>query len=129
MKIMLIAVLILLSIAQSVLATDITLSWTDNSNNEDGFRIERKVDAGAYAFLQTIGSNIVTYVDTVPIVNPLADTTYCYRLAAFNSTGSSASSNEACLTLKKPVPGVPTIVDIKCTACTVIVNGQVIVIP
>jgi len=129
MKKLLLALVTIMLIATPVFAADITLRWTDNSNNEDGFRVERKVDAGVYAPLVSTGVDIVTYVDNTLTIDPLVDKTYCYRLSAFNSTGSSGLSNEACATFKKPAPGVPAIVDITCTNCTVTINGKVITIP
>ena len=71
----------------------IELVWADNSNNEDGFRVERKVgQTGDYAFLITVGPNTSTYTDTA--VNP--GETYCYRVKAFNAAGESGYTNEDC---------------------------------
>ena len=70
-------------------------TWVDNSQNEDGFNIERKLGTtGTFSLLATVGPNVTSYSD-----NNLADSTiYCYRLNAFNSAGNSAYSNEACET-------------------------------
>src|SRR5262249_27120097 len=71
----------------------LTLTWTDNSANEDGFGIERKIGtSGTYGQIATIGANATSYTDT----GLTAGTTYCYRTFAFNVTGSSPYSNEAC---------------------------------
>ena len=76
-------------------AASFQLTWVDNSQNEDGFNIERKLGTtGTFSLLATVGPNVTSYSD-----NNLADsTTYCYRLNAFNSAGNSAYSNEACET-------------------------------
>ncbi|MFH1228488.1 MAG: SBBP repeat-containing protein [Planctomycetota bacterium] len=74
--------------------TGIYLSWTDNSANEDGFRIERRIGANAYAQLITLGPNIVSYIDNT--VSPL--TQYTYRVVAYNSFGDSNISNEVTAT-------------------------------
>src|SRR5262249_50335103 len=71
----------------------LTLNWADNSTNEDGFGIERKIGtSGTYAQIATEGANATWYTDT----GLTAGTTYCYRTFAFNVSGSSAYSNEAC---------------------------------
>ncbi len=74
-------------------AQQITVSWTDNSPNEDGFTIERKTGLlGTYAPLTTTDANVTAVLDTS--VN--TGLTYCYRVYAFNAVGNSAYSNEAC---------------------------------
>ena len=74
-------------------AAQLSLTWTDNSTNEDGFKIERKTGTtGTYAQIAVTGANVTSYTDS-----GLSDTTtYCYRLRAFNTAGDSAYSNEAC---------------------------------
>ena len=78
-------------------AGQLQLAWTDNSNNEDGFRIERKTGtSGNYGEIITLGINATSYTDS-----GLTDgATYCYRLRAFNSAGNSAYSPEGCATVK-----------------------------
>ncbi len=72
----------------------VELGWSDNSSNEDGFRIERKTgQTGAYALRDTVGANVVTYADTA--VQP--GVTYCYRVNAFNNAGQSTYTNEVCV--------------------------------
>jgi hypothetical protein len=76
--------------------TQVTLSWTDNSNGaEDGFSIERKIGVGGtYSVIATTGSGIATYVDN----GASADTTYFYRVRAFTGSEYSDYSNEASVT-------------------------------
>jgi hypothetical protein len=74
--------------ATPVSKTQINLSWTDNSGNETGFRIER-------ATSNTFTKNVTTFnVDanvTVFSDNTLkANTQYFYRVRAFNDIGDSA---------------------------------------
>jgi predicted phage tail protein len=73
-------------------ASQITLTWTDQSTSEADFQIERKTGAGGtYAQIGTVGANVTTYSDS-----GLAEgTTYFYRVRAFNAAGNSAYSNEA----------------------------------
>ena len=78
-------------------AGQLQLAWTDNSNNEDGFKIDRKLGTtGTFSQIATVGVNVTTYTDT----NLTDGATYCYRLAAFNSAGTSAYSAEGCATVK-----------------------------
>jgi hypothetical protein len=78
-------------------AGQLQLAWSDNSNNEAGFKIERKTGtSGNYAEIITLGINVTSYTDS-----SLTDgATYCYRLRAFNSAGNSAYSPEGCATVK-----------------------------
>ncbi|NLI55512.1 hypothetical protein GX420_00785, partial [bacterium] len=71
-------------------ATEIKLDWNDNSSDEDGFKIERKIEGGSYSQIQELGSNINTFSDA----GLTPDTKYYYRVRAFNSFGHSAYSNE-----------------------------------
>jgi Divergent InlB B-repeat domain len=78
-------------------AGQLKLAWTDNSNNEDGFKIERKTGtSGTYGEIAKLGANVASYTDT----NLTDGATYCYRLRAFNSAGNSAYSPEGCATVK-----------------------------
>ena len=61
----------------------VTLRWTDNSSNEEGFSIER-APAGSSSYVQVgqVGVNATSFSQTV------AKATYLYRVRAFNtSTG------------------------------------------
>ncbi len=71
----------------------IHLEWTDNSNNEDGFRIERKIGNGDYSEIYTVESNVTTYNDHD--IDLATGTEYTYRVRAYNSFGYSDYSNEA----------------------------------
>src|SRR5207249_3022332 len=45
----------------SVLSNQVSLSWSDNSNNETGFKIQRKTGVtGTYADIRTTGSNVTS---------------------------------------------------------------------
>jgi hypothetical protein len=82
-------------------AADLQLSWTDNSNNESGFAIERKTGtSGTFSQRATVGANVTNYVDA----NLAAATTFCYRVRAFNSAGNSAFTPEACKTTPSSPP-------------------------
>jgi len=85
--------LVILLVATQALAATFVLTWTDNSTNEDGFNIERKIGVtGTYTFLDSVGANVVTYTDLTPV----AGTEYCYRVQGFNDGGRSGFTNDAC---------------------------------
>jgi hypothetical protein len=74
-------------------AAQLTLSWSDASTNEDGFKVERATGTtGAYGQLGTVAAGTSGYVDATVT----AGTTYCYRVRAYNTAGDSAYSNAAC---------------------------------
>ncbi|MCH7962842.1 MAG: phytase [Bacteroidetes bacterium] len=90
--------------ATVVSQTQIDLSWTDNSSNEDGFRIERKLGpGGVYTEIATVGANVTTYQDT----GRTANTEYCSRVRAYNTGGNSGYSNEDCAITNPTVPTSP----------------------
>jgi fibronectin type 3 domain-containing protein len=76
---------------RTVGTTSISLSWQDNSSNEQGFYLERKVGTGTWTRIATLGQNVTTYSN----VGLTRKTTYSYRLQAFNGSGLSAYSNTA----------------------------------
>jgi titin len=69
----------------------VSLTWTDNSNNEQGFAIERSLDGTTFAQLATVGPNVNTYSDT----GLRGNTNYYYRVRASNGAGNSPYSNTA----------------------------------
>ncbi|MDI6791578.1 MAG: fibronectin type III domain-containing protein [bacterium] len=84
--------------------TRIDLNWLDNSNNEAGFQIERKKGSGIYNWLATVFSGKTSYSDS----NLSPETTYCYRVRAYNNQGYSDWSNEKCATTTEVPPPAPT---------------------
>jgi hypothetical protein len=79
------------------------IGWKDNSNNEDGFRVERKLNAGAYSQLGPLtGPNVQSSSDA-SMVEGVVDNVYTFRIWAFNKKGDSTtgSSNEACVIIPK----------------------------
>jgi len=76
------------------LSNQIHLAWTDNSNNETGFELERSTTGigGAYNLLTTVSANIVAYDN----LNLTASQEYCYRVRAVNSFGQSSYAGPVC---------------------------------
>jgi RHS repeat-associated protein len=82
-------------VATAISPGQVNLSWTDNSNNEAFFLVERKTgSAGTYAQIASLNPNVVTFGDT----GLTASTTYFYRVRASNSSGNSAYTNQASVT-------------------------------
>lgn len=93
-------------------SNSIYLGWSDNSSNETGFTVERCTGTqsacdgtpAAWSAIVTVGENVSTYIDggLVP------ETTYSWRVKAFNAAGASPYSNT--LTVKTlAAPVAPTI--------------------
>lgn len=73
----------------------IQLAWDDNSDNEDGFVLERRIYAGPDSNWEVIDDliapNSLSYTDS----SAIPGNHYEYRIKAFNSAGSSDYSNLA----------------------------------
>ena len=68
-------------------AAQSTLTWVDNSDDEIGFKIERKtVTSGTFAQIDTVGANVTSYTDP----SQTTGTIYCYLVRSFNTAGNSA---------------------------------------
>ncbi|SDS43056.1 S8 family serine peptidase [Opitutus sp. GAS368] len=89
--------------ATATSSSAINLTWTDNTNNEDGFRVERSTDNTTFTQVASLAANSTSYSDT----GLAASTTYYYRVRAFNSAGNSGYSNTASATTQAPPPTVP----------------------
>jgi photosystem II stability/assembly factor-like uncharacterized protein len=69
--------------------SSVRLKWEDNSDNEDGFRVERRTAATSWTQLYVTSSSSTRYTD-----NDLTSSEeYFYRLCASNSFGESKFSN------------------------------------
>ncbi|MFL0076450.1 M43 family zinc metalloprotease [Tenacibaculum maritimum] len=77
--------------ASDATSSEITLNWNDNSDNEEGFKIERLNNNGSYSLITTIGANSTTYTDS----SLTANTTYSYRIQSFSGNAHSTYSNIA----------------------------------
>jgi len=88
--------------ATPVSSSQINLSWTDGSTNEDGFKIERCSGAGCSNFAQiaTVGAGVQAYSNT----GLTASTAYSYRVRAYNTGGDSGYSNTAIATTQAAQP-------------------------
>ena len=95
----------------SVFATSADIHWTDNSPNESGFILERCTGTSAFCVANpgswtpttTTGANVTSFTQTGLAQN----TTYSWRVKAFNAIGSSSYSNVLTLTTLA-LPAAPT---------------------
>ena len=100
----------------SITATSVTsceLNWDDNSEGEQGFKIDRKKDNEEWIILyQTVGENVEILTET----NLTATSTYQYRIYGFADENTSASiTGEINLTF--PAPTELTITQTSFTSC------------
>jgi uncharacterized protein (TIGR02145 family) len=89
-------------VVEIISVSQLDLSWTDNSNNENGFKVERKTDSEDFSLIFTSDQNTSSYSDN----NLSPNLTYTYRVYAFNSGFETGEySNEASGTTQ----GVPVL--------------------
>jgi len=79
--------------ASHVDKTTATLTWRDNSNNETGFKVYQGTSTTPVA---TLGANVRRYTAT----GLTADTSYTYKVKAYNSAGESAAATTTFRTLQ-----------------------------
>jgi hypothetical protein len=77
--------------ATAVSTSQINLTWSDNSTNEDGFKIERSSNNSTWTQIGTVDRNATTFSST----GLSANKNYYYRVRAYNVLGNSAYSNTA----------------------------------
>ena len=88
--------------------TTALLSWSDNSSDESGFKVQRgTVDGGPYSTIATTEAGATSYMD----VGLTISTTYYYVIIATNSAGDGAASNQASVTTSGDADPAPTAVD------------------
>jgi len=79
-------------------ASQLQLSWTDNSDNEDGFVLQRRTPDGAYADFGFARANTTTYTEVgLPV-----GATFFYRVASYNAFGRSFYSRAVSATVSAP---------------------------
>ena len=81
--------------AKPASSTIVDVTWIDNSTNEDGFRLERSLDAGStWTSAGTVGPNLTSFQEG----GRSSEQPVCYRITAFNGGGDSPPSNTDCTT-------------------------------
>ena len=78
-----------------VSGSNATLTWTDQSTDETGFKVQRKLaSAESWVDIFTTAANATSYSDS-----GLPSGTYMYRVFATNANGDSISSSEVLATV------------------------------
>jgi len=78
-----------------VSAGNVTLYWRDNSARETGYALERRTGSETFArYNVVLAPNSQSHTDWSVAPN----TTYTYRVRAFNDVGFSEPSNELTIT-------------------------------
>lgn len=93
--------------AVSASPSTITLSWTDNSNDENGFRIERSSDGVNFTEIAAVGASQTSSYDDSGLS---AQATYYYRVRAtnlYNTLSFSSYTNIASATTTSLTPQSP----------------------
>lgn len=77
-----------LLMSASVFSAAVDIKWNDNSDNEDGFIVEKRLmDENIFTPLVFLPANSKSYHDSDVINNQ----TYCYRIIAYNKAGNGKS--------------------------------------
>ncbi|MCH6259123.1 hypothetical protein MLD52_21380 [Puniceicoccaceae bacterium K14] len=86
---------------ESVDTVSATIAWTDNSDNENAFIVERSLDeSGPFEVVESTGESVTSYTDE----NLNSVTTYYYRVTAFNGFYSDSSDVLEVTTLEQIDP-------------------------
>jgi hypothetical protein len=92
--------------AIAVSDSQISLTWFDQSDNELGFKIERKTGAGGtWGQIMIVGAGVRSYTSKYLA----ADTMYYYRVKSYNAAAASDPSGEASATTLPTPPPAPVI--------------------
>ena len=87
-------------------STQVNLTWTDNSTNEAGYKVQRKIDGGSFGDVASTAADMYTYSDFGLTPN----TTYTYRVYSYNSAGNSLQySNEVTITTNRSIAILPSV--------------------
>ena len=84
--------------------TAINLAWSDNSTNEDGFKIERKNGSSDFSLIATLGTDKIFFKDS--LLTPY--TTYTYRVYSYNTAGKSITYSNLDSATTNGVPLITT---------------------
>ena len=107
------------NLAAAALSTSrIGLTWTDNSDNETKFELQRSPDGSSWAEIVEPGANATSYTDS----GLSANTKYYYRINAGNAAGDSPRSNVASATTDPSTP--PSIAASRTSISVSVVEGQ-----
>ena len=88
-----------------------SLNWVDNSNGEEGFTVERKIDNSNYILIFTSSENVTTYIDDINLRDNFEE--IYYRISAFYGyLTSNALENSYLINFEAPSDFIATILNI-----------------
>ncbi len=90
--------------ASATSSGSISVSWSDNSFDESGFKLERSGNGVDFAEIASLGANTTNFGDS----GLSTSSSYWYRVRAFNSAGLSGYSNTASATTPDVAPAPPS---------------------
>jgi len=101
----------------TLINTQVALTWVDNSTNETGFKIDRKVGSGNWVVdYASVNADVINYTDT----SVSQGMTYTYRACSYNAVGKSLNySNLYTVTISFGI----TLPTLSTTAVTGITNS------
>lgn len=95
-------------VVKEVTESTIKISWVDKSTNEDGFKVERKVDPNPFSVIGMVQKDLSNFTDSGLNYN----TRYTYRILSYNAKGiSNTYSNEISETTLTPIAPIITTVE------------------
>jgi outer membrane protein assembly factor BamB len=83
---------------------EVTISWRDNSQDEQGFILERMTGKGTFTILSILEPNSLQFIDKQIKLN----NRYSYRICAYNSAGRSGYDNILEIHTIPNLPAMPT---------------------
>jgi hypothetical protein len=83
--------------------TEILLEWNDNTDIEESYEVERKIDGEDFIAIATVNQDVTNYTDT----NVANMVTYFYRVRAITQNNQSEYSNITNATLSNTMLLVP----------------------
>lgn len=91
--------------ATVVSPNQINLAWTDNSSNETGFVIQRKIGTGSWNDFASVPADTTT----LEMTGLTGNTQYTFQVKAVNGVGSSVNAaSQAVTTQANPIPDPPS---------------------
>lgn len=92
----------------------ISISWTDNSGNENNFIVYRSTDGANFTAVATLPANTNAFTDTA--LTPLTD--YYYYVAGSNGAGEGGQSNRVVVRAGNNAPVISAVPDLFVKATT-----------
>ncbi len=86
-------------------AAELVIHWSDNSSNEEGFVVEKRLQSSStFEAVAQLAADSTNYVDT-DVIN---GESYCYMISAYNVMGQSLSS-EKCVAIPNEQVTIPPV--------------------